>query len=163
VATDRSQAVSVVGLAELQRDLRAIDASLPRELQKTNKAAAEHMAIRMRARAQSLGSTAAHIAPSIKAAAEQRASKVHIGGARYPMALGANFGAGHDQPRATSRGTVLGWNQFPEWGGNQFGGGTDRIVYFTIQREQREWVAMFERMIDDLTRRAFPDGRKSAP
>jgi hypothetical protein len=155
MAKSTTRAVSVEGLADFQRELRALDAQLPRELQKTNKRAAEHMALRARGRALSLGGVAAHVAPSIKAAAQQRYAMLNVGGPKWPMAMGANFGAGHNIPRLGNR---LGWNQFPEWGGNQFtGGANDRFIYWTIVREQGEWTEMYGHMLDELAARAFPN------
>lgn len=147
-------AVQIRGLTEFQRALRDIDATLPKELRQANKNAAEVVAEAGRARAESLGGVARKAAPSLRAAAEQRYAKVSLGGARYPFALGANFGAQHDVPRvsgAAADGTVLGWNQFPEWGGNQFTGGAgDRFLYWALRARRDEFVAEYERQIDLL-------------
>lgn len=148
-------AVEVRGLTEFQRALRDIDQSMPRELRKANKSAAEIVASAARDRAVSLGGVAAKSAPSLKAGGEQRFAKVSLGGARYPFALGANFGAQHNIARNTSRGLVLGWNQFPEWGGNQWmGGAADRFLYWAIRRKRDEFVSEYERLIDQLARKA---------
>lgn len=67
------------------------------------------------------------------------------------MAMGANFGAKHNLVRNTRRGTVLGWNQFPEVGGNDFtGGARDRFLYYTISRENAAVVAAYEDAVDRL-------------
>lgn len=116
----RGGAIHVNGLASLQRDLRATAAELPRELRKGLKEVAEIVASDARVKALSAGGVIAEVAPSIRAAAEQRAAKVAWGGAKYPFAGGALMGAYHDIPRQTSRGTVIGWNQFPEWVGNDW-------------------------------------------
>ncbi len=155
---DRSVAVAVEGLVDFQRALGTVSKDLPKELRAANKEAAEHVARAARARAQSLGGVAAKVAPSIKSAAEQRASKLVFGGPRYPMAMGANFGAYHDRPRVDSAGRqVTGWNQFPQWGGNQFtGGARDRFFYFTIARERDTFEQVYMDMIEALAARAFP-------
>lgn len=143
-------AVEIRGLTEFQRALRQIDRSLPRELRKVNKSAAEIVADAARTRAQSLGGVAAKSAPSIKATAEQRRAKVALGGARYPFALGANFGALHDVPRIGPSGRQFaGYNQFPQWGGNQFtGGANDRFLYWAISRKRDKFMGEYERLID---------------
>lgn len=120
-------AVAVEGLIELQKALRAADKALPRELRKANLEAAQVVAVRARQLAQGT-KLGAKVAPSIRAAAEQRAAKLNFGGAKYPMAGGANFGARHDVPRQTARGTVRGWNQFPE-----AVRGRDQFIYAAVK------------------------------
>lgn len=144
-------AVRVNGLAELQRAARlAKGPEGARELRHANKEVAELVAGRARARAVGLGGVAAKVAPSIRSAAEQRYAKLSFGGARWPMAMGANFGAKHNLVRNTRRGTVLGWNQFPEVGGTDFGGARDRFLYYTISRENAAVVAAYEDAVDRL-------------
>lgn len=144
--------VRIEGLNEFQRALREIDATLPRELRKANKGAAEVVADASRSRAESLGGVAAKAAPSIKAAAEQRYAKVALGGAKYPFALGANFGALHDQTRNTAHGVMKGWNQFPETGGK----GHDRFLYWAVRAKREEFMHEYELLLDALAARAFP-------
>lgn len=152
--------VRVEGLIELQRALREVDRTLPRELRKANKNAAEVVASAARRKAFALGGVAAKTAPSIRAAAEQRAAKIRWGGAKYPFAGGANFGAVHDVPRVTGRGRQVGWNQFATWGGNQFtGGAKDLFIYRTLREAGvvDDLVDAYDREIGDLMRRAFPN------
>lgn len=139
--TDRSQAVRVEGLADFQRELRRLDSKLPRELTAANRAAAEMVAERARSRARGLGSVAAKSAPSIKAAAEQRRSKINLGDNRHPFALGAEFGG---RRRPTTQ-------QFEPWTGK-----TGRFFYPTIRDTEDEFMAVYERAIDQLARAAFP-------
>lgn len=139
--TDRSQAVRVEGLADFQRELRAVDTKLPRQLSQANKAAAEMVAGRARSRAQSLGSVAAKSAPSIKAAAEQRRSKITLGGPREPWALGAEFGG---QGRPTTQ-------QFDPHRGRQ-----GYFLYPTIRDTREEFIDVYARAIDQVMRAAFP-------
>lgn len=134
--------IRVEGLAELQRELRKIDSKLPRELRVANKDAAEVVARAARARAVAQGSTAAKTAPSIKAAAEQRRSKVTLGGARYPFAWGAEFGG---QGRPTTM-------QFrPHRGRDGY------FLYPAIRSTRAEFMDVYERALDQLMRAAFPD------
>ena len=122
-------------------------------LRMANKNAAEFFADRSRTRATQLGGTAKKAAPSIGARAEQRYAKVAFGGSRYPFAAGANFGAQHNTPRYLPRSgrTVRGWNQFPEWGGNQFSGGAkDRYVYWTLWRYRDEFTGEYLKQLDQF-------------
>lgn len=135
--------------------MRQADTRLPRELQKTNKQAAEFVAGRMRSRAEGLGGVAAKSAPSIKAAAEQRRVKVSFGGARYPFAMGANFGARHDISRQTSRGVMRGWNQFER------PTEPDRFFYATIKATRGPFIEYYGDMLDALLARIERERRAS--
>lgn len=159
-AAGRGPAVRVEGLIDFQRELRQVEPALARGLRAANKAAAEVVATAARRRAFALGGVQAKTAPSVRAAGEQRAAKVAWGGARYPFAAGANFGALHDKVRNTERGIQLGWNQFPLWGGNQFtGGARDMFVYRTLREHGvvDDFVDVYEDLLGELMRRAFPD------
>lgn len=152
--------IHLEGLIDLQRELRAVDRDLPKQLRVANKTAAEVVAAAARRRAYSLGGVQAKVAPTIKAAAEQRAAKISWGGARYPFAGGANFGAYHNRTRNTSRGIQQGWNQFPEWGGNQFtGGARDMFIYRALRQAGvvEDFIDAYDQALGDLLRRAFPD------
>lgn len=152
-------AVQVRGLSELQRALRDVDVALPRELRVANKEAAELVADAARARAEGLGGVAEKTAPSIRALGEQRRAKIALGGARYPFALGANFGAYHDRPRNTAHGRLEGWNQFPSWAGNRFTGGSrDRFLYWAVAHKRKEFIEVYEQLLDAVAKRAFPSG-----
>lgn len=145
--------IEVEGLAEFRRDLRKLGTELPRELRKLNKSAAELVVDEARARAQSLGGVAAHVAPSLKAQAQGASAAVKLGGNRYPMAGGAEFGAGRNTPRATARGRVAGWNQFPEWTGNSSDAG--RFLYPAIRARQADVIELYGDGIEQLAQRAF--------
>lgn len=139
---DRSQAVQVKGLADFQRELKALDSRLPRELTAANKAAAEFIAGRARSRASGLGGVAAKTAPSIRAAAEQRRSKINLGGDNAPWALGAEFG-GRGRPTT---------QQFQPHRGRE-----GYFLYPTIRDTEAEFMDVYERCIDQVMRAAFPD------
>lgn len=147
--TDRSQAVKVEGLKDFQRELRSIDTKLPRELTKANKNAAELVASRARHKAASQGGVASKTAPSIKAAAEQRRSKVNIGGLAFPFALGAEFGSKQ-------------YLQFKHWRGNRHdegmepGSGVGWFLYPTIRETRDEYIEIYTRSINEVMRKAFP-------
>lgn len=140
--TDRSGSVRVVGLADFQRELKAADAKLPRELAAANRAAAEMVAAKARRKASGQGSVAAKSGPSIKAAGEQRRSKITLGGPKFPFALGAEFGG---QGRPTTQ-------QF-----KPFNGGEGYFLYPTIRDTRDEFIDVYGTLIDHLMRSAFPD------
>lgn len=147
--TAGADAVKVVGLKELQASLRTLDEGLPKQLRAANKRVAEKVAERARARASALGGVAEHVAPSIKAAAEQRYAKLALGGPKYPMALGANFGALHNVERQTSTGrTVIGWNQF------KARVEPDAFLYATIRAERTSSLHDYLDELDQLIRSA---------
>ena len=131
-------AVNVEGLPELQRALKKIE-GMERELSKTNKKVADVVASDARGAAASLGSTAAHVAPSLKATARATYSAVTLGGSGYEMAPGAEFGSDR-------------FRQFKPWRG----GGTDAgyFLWPTIRRNQDRIVTEYEKGMDDLLRRA---------
>lgn len=136
--------VRVEGLAQFQAALRNADRALSRELGQVNKRAAELVATGARSKASGLGGVAAHAAPSIKAAAEQRRSKITIGGPQHPEALGAEFGG---KRRPTTQ-------QFEPWRGS--GAGAGYFLYPTIRDTADEWIRLYERALDQLFHDAFP-------
>lgn len=136
------EVVRVEGLADLQRELRRLDSKLPRELRLANLKAAEVVATAARSKASSLGSVAAKTAPSIKAAAEQRRSKVTLGGPKYPFAMGAEFGS-------------IEYAQFKPWTGSDSSSGY--FFYPAIRGTREEFMATYERALDQLMRAAFPN------
>lgn len=134
--------VRVAGLADFQRELRKVNADLPKELRKANIEAAEVVASDARRRAEARGGVSRKSAPSIKAQGEQRRSKVSIGGARFPFALGAEFGS-------------IQYAQFDPWTGN--GSDAGYFLYPAIRETREEFMDVYEQVIDRLSRRAFPD------
>lgn len=140
MSTDRSEAIQIKGLKELQQELRRLD--FGGELRKANLKAAEVVATSARSRAGGAGGVLRKTAPSIKAAAEQRAAKVNLGGPSYPWAMGAEFG-GRGRPTT---------QQFKPWRGPQ-----GYALYPAIRATKPEFMDVYEKAIEDLFRRAFPD------
>lgn len=135
----------VDGLADFLRDLKEIDPKLARALGQVNKAAADLIAGKARSAASSHGSTLAHAAPSIRAAADQKRSKIFLGGPGHPEALGAEFGG---QRRPTTQ-------QFEPWRGSDHNAGY--ALFPAIREGQDAWVALYDRSLQQLFRSAFPD------
>lgn len=141
------RAIRVEGLRDVQRELRALDGKLPRELTRLNKNAAEIVASRARARGTGYGGIRAAAARTIRAQGQQRYAIVALGNARTPYAAGANFGAYHDRMRVTRRGVQRGWNQFP------LPRDPDWMVYAALEEREREVLAHYERGLAELIRR----------
>lgn len=140
----RSGLVNVEGLRELSRSLDELGPDLKREVRQANKEAATFVADKAGSRARSLGSTAAHAAPSIKASAGYTSAGVGFGGAAHPEAPGAEFGG---QRRPTTQ-------QFEPWRGN--GSRAGYFVYPTIREETEKILEPYEEALDRVARKAFP-------
>lgn len=134
-----SGAVNVEGLAELSKALKKLEGGkeLSRELRIANKEAATFVKNKATARGQSLGSTAAMIAPTLKASAGATSAGVSLGS--HPAAAGAEFGG---RGRATTQ-------QFQPHKGT-----TGYFVYPTIRDSAEEIVKPYEEAIDRLVRKA---------
>lgn len=145
--------IEVEGLGQYRRDLRQVSTEFPRELRKLNKSAAELIVDEARGRAQSIGGVAAHVAPSLKAQAQGTSAAVKLGGNRYPMAGGAEFGAGRNTNRQTRRGPVRGWNQFDSWTGNSSDAGY--FLYPSIRARQDDVIELYAEGLEQIAERAF--------
>lgn len=150
------QPLKIVGLRELQRDLRAADAALPRELRKINLEAAQLVTTKAKGAASALGGLAAKSAGAIKAQADQRGAAVRLTAtAAIPFVLGAEFGAEHNVPRHRTTGTYKGYNQFKEWRGN--GSDAGYFLYPTIRASDEEIVDIYTKRLGELLATAFPN------
>lgn len=129
--------IEVVGLRDFQRELRRVNAEFPKELRQANKDAAELVAASTRRSFASRGGVAPKVAASVKALAQQRSATVKIGGARYPYAMGSNFGS-------------VKFKQFPP------PVKPDHSLYRTIAAQQERVVDAYAAAVDRLMRRAFP-------
>lgn len=138
--------VEVVGLRDLQKALRQVDADFPKELRKANKAAAEDIVSAAKVMAFGVGGVAGKASGSLRAVAEQRSASVKLGGARYPYALGAEFGA-------------LRYHQFKPWRGNQWsdGDGPGYFLHPSIRARREQILEEYGKAIDRLTGKAFPN------
>lgn len=137
----RSGTVKVEGLTELNRALRAIGPDAQKELGAASREVATFVANDARARAYGLGSTAAHVAPSIRAVGGVSSAGVSFGGAAYPMAGGAEFGS-------------VRFKQFQPWRGN--GPGAGYFVYPTIRADADQIVEQYEKRVNAIVDKRFP-------
>jgi hypothetical protein len=134
-----NDAIHVEGLPELKRALDGLGPGLKGELRKTNKTVADIVATDARSAARSLGSTAAHVAPSVKASAGALFAGVALGGPGYDPAMGAEFGSDK-------------FKQFQQWRGG--GEGAGYFLYPTIRRDAERIGIEYEKSMDDLLRKA---------
>jgi hypothetical protein len=134
----KSDGVNVEGLAELRRALKAVSADAPKELNAASKEVASFVADDARSAAAGLGGVAAKVAPSISPSGTARGGAINLGGASYPMALGAEFG-GRGRPTT---------QQFQPHLGR-----TGYFVYPTIRRDGDRIESEFSEKLDDLMRK----------
>lgn len=139
----RSGDIAVDGLVEFRKALKAMgDVEALREMRAANKEAATIVAGEAKDKAQSLGSVAAKVAPSIRVSAGQQSAGVSWGGSAYPMAWGAEFGG---QRRPTTQ-------QFRPWRGSDSGAGY--FAYPAIRENLDRIVIPYEQAIADIVRKA---------
>lgn len=137
------QAIKVEGLRDLQRALREIDRELPKELRRANLEAAQLIAEGTRRSFASRPGVAPKVVPSVKALAQQRSASVRIGGARFPFALGSEFGS-------------IRFKQFPAWRGSAAAAGYS--LYPTIRSEGPRVIEAYAAAVDRVAAKAFPKG-----
>lgn len=136
--------IRVEGLREFQAELRKLDQKLPRELRVAGNEAADIVVRDAQSRARGRGGVAAKTAPSIKASSQQRGARVSLGGARFPFAMGAEFG-GRGRPTT---------QQFAPWSGSDSGAGY--FFFPAIRGSRDEFMDVYETALDRLMRAAFP-------
>jgi hypothetical protein len=142
---------AIVGISQFQRELRAIDSKLPKELQKANKAFAQRLVPSVRSaysrhypkptpkvRRRTRRSRVRTI-DGIRAVARQTSAGIAIGGARRPHMLGQEFGSDR-------------YPQFAPWTV-----GEGRFLYPTVGEEAPKLVAEYGKVLMDVSRQAFPD------
>jgi len=152
----KSGTVAVKGLDEFRKELRKLDEpELVQALKDVNYAVASLVVDRAKGNASTRMQqrAAATLTPSRQAARAQ----VNLGGSKFPGAAGAEFGAGQNQPRVGPSGrNYTGHNQFEAWRGS--GSDAGYFLYPAIRDSTDEIVEMYGDAIEDITRRAFPDG-----
>lgn len=139
MARIRNGTIQVEGLRDLERELKTMDKALRTELRLVNKSVAAYVATDAAAAARTLGSTPAHVAPSIKPTAGTGFAGVAGGGPRYPMFAGAEFGAKQ-------------YHQFKTWRGN--GDDAGYFLFPTIRRDEPEIVRKYEAGLDGFLHKA---------
>ena len=132
--------VRVEGLKELRRELKALDAQWPKQLQEFNKAIAEDVAERTRANLAGMGGSAPKVASTVKALAQQARAQVKAGG------------KGDSVAERVAGGNLFGstrYKQFPPPG--LYG------IYKALAEMKDDIEERYLEMLGDLLARAFPD------
>jgi hypothetical protein len=137
----RSGTVKVTGLRELNKSLKALGPEAQKELKTASRDVATFVAADVKSAAAALGGVAAHVAPSIGVVGGVSGAGVAFGGARYPMAGGAEFGA-------------YKYKQFKPWRGN--GQDAGYFVYPTIRRDADKIATEFTAAVDKVIDKRFP-------
>jgi hypothetical protein len=130
-----AQQVRIEGLRELQRDLRLIDKTMPRELRKANKAAAEIVAVEARKRTPVHSGRARR---SLVARAEQRSASVKGGGARVPYFAWLDFGGSVGRNKSVHREVIKG----------------GRIIYPALAAKREQVADEYEELLAGVFRLA---------
>lgn len=151
--------IRVDGLRELRAALTAVDESLVDIIEVANRKAADLVAERARSKAATLGRREARAAATLRTGKSSKAATLRLGNNATPGALGAEFGAYHDQLRNTHRGVMRGWNQFRVWRGSSTDAGY--FLWPTIRDQRTEILAAHTAELDRLLRRYFPGGLSS--
>ena len=151
MARSFTNAIRVEGLDEFRKAMRELNPQMGRAFGAANKEVAEIVASEARAKADQLGGVHRHVKPSIKASAQQRFAAVTIGGPKFPMALGAEFGAKR-------------YEQFPPWRGNQWPStwvpeGVGYMIHPAIREKADQVRNEYGVAIMQLARKAFPGGQ----
>jgi hypothetical protein len=157
--------IRIDGLPEFRRALKAIGPDWPKELRKVHRRIAVEGVARSRAAAGAMGGQQARFAGGISARATQTKASVGVlGGGKNPGAKGAFFGA----KRRTgwyARQRYLdtaGAAQFLPWVGNTWAAAVPGQGPYAINPALAAYIPQiveeYGEMIDDLTRRAFPEG-----
>ena len=139
--------VEIEGLKELRKELKRMGSEWPKELQKTNKQAAALVVPEAKRRAaQSHSNLAGGVArvgsrgvASIRPLATQRSAQIAGGGAKVPWFGGNEWGS-------SGR-----FRQFPARAKE------GHILWPAAKAKEPEVIKAYEKMLDDLTKRAFPD------
>jgi len=149
----KSGTVAVEGLDELRRELKKLEGDQATEALKDANYAVAQLVV---SAAQGWASTKMESAAAATLKPARQAARAQVvGGAGIAFFGGAEFGAMQNQARNTSRGTMLGWNQFKAWRGN--GSSAGHFLYPAIRGETDNIVELFSDAIDKITRDAFPD------
>ncbi|MDP8961491.1 MAG: hypothetical protein M3N32_07760 [Actinomycetota bacterium] len=145
------KAVEFRGLRQFRSELRKLEGFDKKAMGEVNRRVAELVADAAKAKAGSVSPQARKAAESLTAGRAQSRASVRIGGARYPFALGAEFGSHR-------------YGQFPPWKGNQwsFSGlsfsehDTGYWLHPAIRENMDRIVDKYGDELDELVKAAFP-------
>jgi hypothetical protein len=159
----RIERIRVVGMDELRKELRQLEQpkTWMRELTATHKIIARDVAGKARSAADGMGGPYRHFSRAIRGYGSQTSARIGIGSAgRGQRNWGANAAFwGVKDP-------ITGWNksrvpnQVTEWVGNTWDIATGQgpvAIVDTIVQETPYIINRYGDMIEEITRRAFPD------
>jgi hypothetical protein len=125
--------ITLTGIKDFQRQLKAMDSDLPKEIRVVLNGASELVLDYARPR---FPRKTGRAAGSLKGASSQREARISLGGRRAPYAPGLDFGGGPNRP------------QFPPY---RPGG---RYVYKGLEVNRDEITKLMEQGLYDLARGA---------
>jgi hypothetical protein len=127
---------------------------LREEVKEANYDVADKLTEAAREKAAGLNRQQRSAAQSLRATRTQNYAAVRLGSARFPYALGAEFGA----KKRTRRGVIA--RGFRPWRGNQFSGWSGGPGYFlhpAIREKGPELINEYMQRIDRIMSEAFPE------
>ena len=137
--------IKTEGFKELSRTLKALGGDFQSKLKNTNFSVANFVKGKAENRARGLGGVAAKAATALRASKTTAYAAIRLGGARYPWALGAEFGSKK-------------YGQFKPWRGTMNDAG--RYGYFlgpTIRDNRQQIVTEWQRGVEKILNEAnFP-------
>ena len=141
--------LQIDGFDEFRETVKYGPANIRKAVKKVDRRWGARAADIVRSRATSEGSTAAHVADSIRSKALQSGIQIRAGGDGYPEFWGAEFGGGNFAPpnaKSNRHGRPGYTNQFKPWRGKGADAG-----YFVYPAVRSDIVpAMAEQYLDDI-------------
>ena len=164
--TGGSSGATIQGLPEFRKELRRLDKSWPKELRKVHKKIADQGAMRSQSVARGMGGQQRKYASAIKGKANQREARIGITAGKSNAGANAAFWGArarygwygfrryHDTGGAP---------QYRPWVGNAWQAASYRGGPYAINPALAQYLPrildLYLEMLDDLSRRAFPEGR----
>ena len=141
--------IQVEGLRELARGLKGGEERLDKQLRGRLKELSQDIANDAKAMAAGLQpKVPSWVIRSIVGRAQSASAEIKLCTNSRPGSLGWEFGAAQNFPRNTSRGRVLGWNQFPEWRGNDENAGY--FLWPTIRKHRATLMDDLVQILEDI-------------
>lgn len=144
---ERGGSAEIIGLRDFTRALKEVGDKYPDKMRDANYQAAEQISLRARAIASAQGGVARKASESLRASRTLNYAAIRLGSAKFPFALGAEFGA-------------LRYRQFKAWRGNQWGGWEGGPGYFlhpAIRQYGPAVIADYFTKLEALHKQAFPE------
>jgi hypothetical protein len=154
-----AKALDIKGLKDFRRELKSASAAFPKEMRKAQKGMADDVATRAQGIASGMGGEAAKAAGQIKGYATQ--TQASVGFPSGGVAGAAFWGTLRRTGWYAAARYAGSTRQHPRWIGNSWEPGVagqgPRAINDALADYLPNMEARYLDMIDDLTRRAFPD------